>query len=253
MLEQLKPYLAAPLLPPLAPLLLVILGLLLLRSRQRLWGAVLAVAGTGALWLLGCTAVGIWLNTALLPAYPMASPGSLVSARVQAIVVLGGGTEMGLPDGVSQLSPASLDRLRYGVELARATGVPLLFSGGAGWGSKSDAPQEADVAARVAQDAFGVQVRWKEDRSRDTRENATQSYRVLAPERVTRIALVTHSWHMPRSVQEFERAGFKVVVPAPMGQPTSSLQPVLQWLPSVRGLAVSSAVIRERLALLVSR
>src|SRR5512140_3376398 len=182
MLAQLKPYLAAPLLPPLAPLLLVVLGLLLLRSRQRLWGAVLAVVGTGTLWLLSCTAVSIWLNTLLLPAYPMASARALVSARVQAIVVLGGGTEMGLPDGVSQLSPSSLDRLRYGVELARATGVPLLFSGGAGWGSKADAPPEADVAARVAEDAFGVKVRWKEDQSRDTRENALQSYKVLAPE-----------------------------------------------------------------------
>lgn len=252
MLAPLKPFLAALVLPPLAPLLLLVLGLLLLHSRRRRWGMVLAAGATAALWLLSCISVSLWLDTWLLPAYPMASASALASSHVQAIVVLGGGTETGLPDGVSQLSPGSLDRLRYGVELARASGIPLLFSGGAGWGSRDGAPREADVAARVAQDAFGVNVKWKEDQSRDTRENAMQSFRLLARERITRIALVTNSWHMPRAVGEFERAGF-TVVPAPMGQPASGLHPVLQWLPSVRGLAISYSVIREKLALLVSR
>ena len=252
MLGPLKPFLAALVLPPLAPLLLIVAGLLLLHSRRRSWGTVLAGVGAATLWLLGCISIGLWLNAWLLPSYPMTNAKALAAAHVQAIVVLGGGTEIDLPDGVPQLAPESLDRLRYGVELARSSGIPLAFSGGAGWAGRHGAPSEADVAARVARDAFGVSINWKESASRDTHENAMLSFQLLAPEHITRIALVTNSWHMPRSVREFERAGF-TVVPAPMGQPAGDLHPVLQWLPSVRGLAISYSVIRERVALLVSR
>jgi uncharacterized SAM-binding protein YcdF (DUF218 family) len=252
MLSELKPFLAALVLPPAAPLLMLLLGLALLMSRRRRSGTALVGVGTAALWLLSCTAVGLWLNQQLLPSYAMADARGLQSAGTQAIVVMGGGIEMDLPDGVAQLSNQGLDRLRQGVQLSRATGIPLMFTGGKGWGTKAHAENEADVAARVARDAFGVGLKWHESNSRDTRENAVKSYGLLAPLGVTQIALVTHSWHMPRSLIAFQQAGF-TVVPAPMGQPTSSLHPVLDWLPSPRGLDLSHTVLREKVALWMSK
>jgi uncharacterized SAM-binding protein YcdF (DUF218 family) len=60
--------------------------------------------------------------------------------------------------------------------------------------------------------------------SRDTRENALRSFALLSPQGITRIALVTHDWHMQRSKMLFEAAGFQVL-PAPMGyiQPPRAL------------------------------
>ena len=68
---------------------------------------------------------------------------------------------------------------------------------------------------------------------------------------MTRVALVTDSWHMPRAAAAFSAAGLQVT-PAPMGFPVAGERPVLQWLPSVGGLALSRTVLREWLALRVA-
>ena len=102
----------------------------------------------------------------------MANAQQIRAAQVQAIVVMGAGVDMDFPDGVAQLQRGGLDRLRKGVQLSRATGIPILYTGGRGWGSKDGAPSEAAVAARVAEDAFGLSLQWQESDSRDTRENA---------------------------------------------------------------------------------
>jgi uncharacterized SAM-binding protein YcdF (DUF218 family) len=66
----------------------------------------------------------------------------------------------------------------------------------------------------LLEEEFKVPVRWVEDRSRDTFENAIESRRVLAPLNIRSVYLVTHAWHVPRARLAFEHAGFDVV-PAP--------------------------------------
>ena len=66
----------------------------------------------------------------------------------------------------------------------------------------------------LLEDEFKVPVRWVEDRSRDTFDNARESRRILAPLNIRSVYLVTHAWHMPRARLAFEHAGFEVV-PAP--------------------------------------
>ena len=70
-------------------------------------------------------------------------------------------------------------------------------------------------------------------------------------DRITHIALVTHAWHMPRSLRQFEAAGLQVT-PAPMGYIRSDSAPLLQWLPSGKGLRDSGWIIREWLGLLLT-
>ena len=251
MLPELKPYLTALVMPPTLPLLVIFAGLALTRRRRRI-GQTLAWLGALSLWLLSANAPAVWLHNTLIPSYPSAQPAVLQQAQVQAIVILGGGVETGLPDGVAQLKRSALDRLRHGAELSRASGLPIMATGGVGWGAKSASESEAQVTARVALDAFGIQVRWQESASRDTHENARNAHQMLAAQGITRIVLVTHSWHMPRSVKAFEQAGF-VVTPAPMGHPVHNHTSLLEWLPSSGGLETSHAVLRERLAWLVQR
>jgi uncharacterized SAM-binding protein YcdF (DUF218 family) len=107
------------------------------------------------------------------------------------------------------------------------------------------------VAAAALARLGAPALRWQENQSRDTRENALLTAALLKSDGVSHIALVTHAWHMPRSVRQFETAGL-LVVPAPMGFIRSDSTPLLQWLPSGKGLRDSGWVIREWLGLLLT-
>jgi uncharacterized SAM-binding protein YcdF (DUF218 family) len=171
-------------------------------------------------------------------------------AATQAIVVLGGGVRPGdsarqIPD---ELTLEAQERVLAGARLAKLTRLPLAFSGGQGWGHQGPHPSEAEVASQVLWQDHGLKFQWLEAGSRDTRENARMTATLLLPENVQHIALVTQSWHLPRSVRNFEEAGFKVV-PVPTGIPRGTGSPWLDALPSAQGLGLSRQVLREWLGL----
>lgn len=250
---SLKPLLTTLVLPPAAPLLLIGLGLLL-AARKKAAGLVLAFVATTLLWLLSCHAVAVWLALNLLPAYPPLPVAALKASPVQAIVVLGGGVHPVAPEyGEAQASLPAAARLRYGAWLARQTGLPVAFAGGMGWGAAdTQALSEGEVARRAALQDYGLTLRWIDSRSRDTGENARLLRPLMQKDKIERIALVTHAWHMARSVSAFERAGF-TVTPAPTGFVLPSRNGVLEWLPSSDGLDSSRVVLKEWLGLLVQR
>lgn len=201
------------------------------------------------LWLLSCPAVALWLSLHLLPQVEPSTPEDLLRHKVQAIVVLGGGVEQHAPEyNGPNLPPESMARLLYGMHLAQTTHLPLAYTGGIGWAGAADQTPEAQVAAHVLARLHGPALRWQENQSRDTRENAQLTAALLRQDGVRRIALVTHAWHMPRSVRQFEAAGLDVV-PAPMGYVHNDLQPLLQWLPNASALRDSTSILREWLGL----
>jgi uncharacterized SAM-binding protein YcdF (DUF218 family) len=242
---ELKPLLTALLLPPAGPLLLALSGLVLARRRWAA-GALVGMVGIASLWFLSCNAVGIGLAQSLLPQVKPLALQSASMANVQAIVVLGGGVLAPAPEyGKAQPSAATLERLRYGAWLARQTKKPLGFAGGVGWSATgTDTPPEAEVAKTMLRDDYGLELRWADDRSRDTAENATRMAVVMRPDRIQRIALVTHATHMPRAQAAYEKAGFHVT-PAPIGFAFPRERQLLEWLPSVHGLELSRQVLRE--------
>ncbi len=255
-LLALKPILTTLVLPAASGLLLM-LALLAwawqrssasLRHGPR--GPLLLAGCTAALlWLLSSPAVAVWLSETLLPQVSAVTPAELKQQQVQAIVVLGGGVESEAPEYRGPtLVPDAMARLLYGVHLARSTQLPMAFSGGKGWGGINDQVSEAQVAD-LALARLGLSpLRWQENQSRDTRENALLTAALLRAEGVTRVALVTHAWHMPRSLRQFEGTGL-VVTPAPMGFLHSDASPLLQWLPSGGGLRVTGWVLKEWLGL----
>ena len=252
-LSELKPILTTLILPPAGLLLLLLLGLILVFKKKTV-GLALSFLAATLLWLLSCYPVATWLAQNILPQHAPLSVAALRSSGVQAIVVLGGGVQPQAPEyGEPQASLPAAARLRYGIWLARQTGLPIAFAGGKGWGA-ADAQNltEGEVTRRLALRDYGVTLRWIDDQSRDTAENATLLRPILKKDNIQRIALVTHAWHMPRAVQAFERAGF-TVTPAPMAYILPSRQSVLGWLPSVDGLEGSRVVLKEWLALLVQR
>ena len=218
------------------------------RSRIRV-AAGLSLLACVTLWLLSCQAVAVWLSEHALPQVVPITPAQLQSQRVQAIVVLGGGVEPLAPEyGQPSLQPEAMTRLLYGVYLAQVTHLPMAYSGGVGWAGQSQQATEADVASLVLQRLHEPDLRWKETASRDTHENAKLTAALLQQAGITRVALVTHAWHMPRSLRHFQLAGLDVV-PAPTGYIHSDQHWPLPWLPSAKGLRDSTWVLREWLAL----
>ena len=241
-----KPVLAALVLPPAAPLLLVLLGLLLVALRRRVAGVLLALAGTVLAWALSTNAMALVLARELMPGVQAIQPQQL--QPVQAIVILGGGVLASAPEyGVAQPGPHTLVRLRYGAHLARHTGKPLAFAGGVGWAASGmDTEPEGTVARRVLQEE-GLAPRWVDDRSRDTAENAARMAELLGRDGIRSIALVTDATHMQRAVGAFRKAGLEVL-PAPTNFPIVAERPLLEWLPSVHGSDVCRQLLREWLA-----
>lgn len=250
---ELKSVLSTLLLPPAGPLLLAALGLALMFRKRRATGAVLGFTGLGVLWLLACNGMAVALAQRILPATLPLPPAQLAGGGIQAIVVLGGGVvPHAVEYGRAEPSTNTLARLRYGVWLARQGGQPIAFAGGRGWGADAGTTPEGEVARRTARQEWGLELRWVDDRSRDTEENARLLAGPMQADKVRRIALVTDAWHMPRAQWHFEKAGFQVV-PAPMGFVVPAQQPLLEWLPSGNGLSTSRAVLREWLALRVAQ
>lgn len=251
-----KPVVAALLLPPVPFILLMLVGTRLVLPRRGL-GWLVALTGAVLLWLSACGGTARLLSQVLLgpPAALSLQRVAELKTEVQAkrsiaIVVLGGGAKSFAPEyGVSNLNSHSLERLRYGLWLSRETGAPVAFSGGIGWGDVSASPvPEAQVAARIAAQDFGRQIKWTEERSRDTRENAGYTVPLLKEQGIRRAIIVTHERHMPRAMRAFVQAaqGSGIVFEAaPIDLLDAQLRQPSSWLPSTNGLMMVREVLHE--------
>ncbi|MCP1498120.1 uncharacterized SAM-binding protein YcdF (DUF218 family) [Pseudomonas migulae] len=231
------------LLPPGILLLLLLLAWWFRRSRPRLAGVCFAL-GLGGFWLMSLPVVVQWSAKALErePALNR-SEWATLSQRADAIVVLGSGRERGdLAWGDDQPTGVGLARQRYAARLAKASGLPILTSGGLHFGTP---PSEAKLMADSMFEDSGITVRWQEGRSRTTWENAQFSAQVLLPEGIKRVVVVTQAWHMPRAVWSFQQAGFEVV-PAPMGfLGVDNALPLGGWMPEFKSIWQSGQLLNE--------
>ena len=227
-------------LPPTGPLLLALAGLALLPARRtRVAAVAMCAAGLGGLWILSTPLAADALVRAA-ERYPALDLGKPVDA--QAIVILGGGVRVDAPEyGRSAPGATTLERLVYGARVARATGLPVLVSG-----SRYEA---ASMTDSLQQD-LGVSVRWVENHSRDTHQNARFSAAILARAGIRKVILVTSAAHMARSVVEFEEAGIQAV-PAPAAMWTQRDEGVLALIPNADALVRSERACYEGLGLLV--
>ena len=258
-IEGWKPLAASLLLPPVPLLLLLLAGAALLWMR-RAFGWLLMALGLAGLWLAACIgtaeALAVWLlrpPPALQAAQIEALKRDVRANRKVAIVVLGGGRKAYAPEyDRAGLSRWSMERLLYGMWLAGKTGAPVAFSGGVGWAAQPGGETEAQIAARIASTQFDRPLRWTENESRDTRENAARTVELLKHAGVHALVLVTHGWHMPRALRAFEQAsgGALSVTAAPMGTASGDERSALRWMPTTNGLVEVRYVLHEALGLL---
>lgn len=237
-------FIAAFLLPPLSLLLMLTLGVVLFFRRNR-FAKPLMFAAFCLLWLLSTP---YFAGGALHLLEELTTPLKEGHQNADAIVILGGGTYFHAPEygGQDIVSEPALVRLRYGAKLARETGLPILVTGGKPLGNSVAEAQQ--MRASLEQD-FNTPVRWTEDASDNTFENARFTFQILKKAGIKKIYLVTHAWHMPRSAGIFRSAGFEVVE-APTAFYTRHRVDLLTFLPSAEALRDSKIFVHEVIGLL---
>lgn len=193
-----------------------------------------------------------WVGEALLgqleeEAWQMEA-NSPLPAKVDAIVVLGGGLE-GRYEGVRMLPDLqdAGDRVWQGARLFKqGVAERVVLSGG-----------QFEVDPRREAEAFGMQLFMRdlgvpdealliEGYSRTTFENALRTRQILG-EQATKIALVTSAFHMGRSVLWFEKAGFTVYPVRTDVRVLRERRPFWEWLPKPQALEESTVAIKEYL------
>ncbi|MCK7542589.1 YdcF family protein [Marinobacter bryozoorum] len=229
-------------LPPFANILVALAGLVMIRRWPRTGWSLIAFS-TLCLYLLSIPSTMPLLSIGL---EDHGVPTMEEASRAEVIVVLGGGRETDAPQwkGRDTVAEAPLARLAEAARWHRRTGLPLLLTGGRN--GMDDAESEAQLMARMLEEAFGIQARWLEHESRDTRENAEFSARILDAGSMETILLVTHAAHLTRAIPEFEKRGFDVI-PAPMGFASSGSGGELSLLPRATYLEQNTRLVYEHI------
>jgi uncharacterized SAM-binding protein YcdF (DUF218 family) len=239
-LLTLRAFAKALVLPPAGPLIVAVLGLAIARRAPRS-GRALAWIGVIALVLLSTPLVAAWL---MLP-FDVEPFDASAPHGAQAVVILGGGTRRDAPEyGADTLGRLTLERVRFGARVAKQTALPVLVTGGRPHGAHSS---EAQVMRDALAGEYGVDVRWLEERSRNTHENARYSSELLRRAGVKRVVLVAHEFDMPRATAEFADAGIETVI-APTGLRSRGSWSAMDLVPSPVALQASHDALYELLA-----
>jgi uncharacterized SAM-binding protein YcdF (DUF218 family) len=213
--------------PPAFNILLIVIGLILMKSWFR-FSLFLIIASLVLLYILSMNVVALHLARGLIK-YPVMTPESVQKhPDAKAIVVLSGG------HGFSG-KPYTLQRLETAAYLQKLTKLPILISG----------YRSSRYMKVVLKNEMGSHIKYIEDRSKSTWQNAVFSAKLLRSHKIKSFYLVTNGWHMKRSMWCFEKQGLHPI-PAPAGGKIIIKYDRFQnWLPSASALTVSVFSLHE--------
>lgn len=188
---------------------LIVLGLILMRSRFRTAGWRMVNAAAALLLLIGVLPLGHALFFVLENRFPVVARAGL---NPTGIIVLGGAIDDAVSRSRGQVSlDEAGERMTEAVTLARLyPDAKLVFTGGSNSlfekrGTEAD--QALLLWAQLGVEKSRVLL---EDKSRNTFENAVFTRALVNPQPGEQWLLVTSAWHMPRSVGLFRKAQFPV-------------------------------------------
>ena len=241
------------LLPPGGCLALLAIGLGLLAARRRAAGLGVIAFAWVALALLSAPRVAQWLAAPIEARFEAIEPEA--APHADAIVVLGGGAGPPLPPRLDPDLGNTSDRVWLGARLFAAGAAARVVVSGGRTADDPRSPSEAHSMARLLE-LWGVPASAieQEDASRNTRENCAAIADLAVREGWRRILLVTSALHMPRALAACERRELEIVaVPTDFRAVYQGSQGALGWLPDPDALGLSSAALKEYLALTLSR
>ena len=201
-------------------------------SRDSRWGERFLRLGLMGLALAAVMPLGAWLLRPLESRFP---PANLAERHVDGIILLGGGIDLRQSErgGAPTLNERSGRFVAFAALARRYPHARLVFSGGdpsptAGQGSESNVAREVFGRLGIAQGRVTY-----ESRSRNTRENALYTWRLVRPRAGESWLLVTSAADLPRAVGCFRELNWSVV-PVPADYHAAAAE----WFPGVvKGLS----------------
>jgi uncharacterized SAM-binding protein YcdF (DUF218 family) len=230
--------------------LLLVAGLLWRLTSKRRHGMTLIALGT--LGLAGMTVMPV-ANWTLVP-LENRFPQPALPDHIDGIVVLGGSVNQFITATRGQPAVVTAaDRLFAASALAhRYPEAKIVVSGGEASivpTNLHEAPIMRDVLVSQGVDPARIVL---EDKSRNTYENAVDSYRIAQPKPGQVWLLVTSAWHMPRAVGCFRTAGW-TVLPYPVDYRTTGVRGMCPSLQLDMELSRLEIAVREWIGLAVYR
>jgi uncharacterized SAM-binding protein YcdF (DUF218 family) len=172
---------------------------------------------------------------------------------VDAIVVLGGSIDLAKSSPEHCEMRSACDRFIDGLLLARKyPRAVLIFSGGTaelgGGDGQREAPLLKDLAVKLGIPADRVIA---EDKSRNTRENAVETKRILDERKLTQVVVVTSGYHIRRALGCFRALGVKATPYATDFKTQTGRFGLPDLAPEAESLGDSARALREYLGLQV--
>jgi uncharacterized SAM-binding protein YcdF (DUF218 family) len=184
---------------------------------------------------------------------------------VDAIVVLGGGTEPRQPPRPTVEMNGAGDRALYAAYLYRQGKAPVVLVSGGNiefLGARQQTPAQ-DMLEVLEMAGVPAEAVWLQPESRNTYEDALYTHQMLEERHISRVILVTSAMHMPRSVALFRKQGVDVI-PAPTDFHLTDADwqalwhPNLSWLainllPDAGSLATTTSAMKEYIGIFIYR
>jgi uncharacterized SAM-binding protein YcdF (DUF218 family) len=232
------------LIPPNLFILLAMIGVLV-AWRRKPFGLAVATAAIGCLYMVAMpVTAGLLIRSA--EAIALAEPTLPSDSPPGAIIVLSADARRsGIPGVPDTVGPLTLERLAEAARQQLRLGLPVLVSGG------PPGPSDRSLAAlmsRVLQEDFRVPVQWREERSRNTFENALFSAEMLRQAGIRSALVVAHPWDMARALWSFRAVGYPVI-PSPTPDGASPSLSIGAFLPQVPALLNSYYALHELIGL----
>lgn len=243
---------------PLGVLLVLLVAMLFVRRRET--QRVLLVIVLVTLILAG----NRWIAASLVRGLEQRFFPPAPDVHADAIVLLGGGTEViASPRPLPEINGAG-DRVLYAALLYRQGRAPYILATGGriSWNDVPVSTPAEEMASLLEFLGVPEEAVVLEDDSKNTAQNAAFSTPLLLERDARRIFLVTSAMHMPRAAAWFETAGFDVI-PAPADYIISDVEWQSLWhpgwadfllnlFPSAGSLNLTTNALKEYLGLVIA-
>lgn len=171
--------------------------------------------------------------------------------KVDVVVVLGGMIDANTLRGGRPEFHDAVDRLTAALELVlKRRADYILISGGSGLMLQGGLREGDVLKDYLVSLGFPKEKILAERSSRNTRENAVESLKIIQEKKFKSAVLVTSAFHMPRSVRCFKKVGLEVIpFPVDFKAADHSTFPE-SFFPSAQGIGDFATAVRELVGLL---
>lgn len=184
---------------------------------------------------------------AIIETYNPVDISEVDKEKTSAIVVLGCNRHSNAPEfsGNDTVSACTLVRIRYAAFLQKATGFPIIVSGGSVY---QESVSEAELMREVLMRELNTEVFLMERNSRNTIENAKEVAKLIVKNKIEQVLLVTHASHMLRAEYSFNHSGINII-PAPTHfySVNDSKPFYFKLLPNIQAFYISNVSLYEML------